>query len=163
MRLACRELLFELKGALEVRNSVEGLRLATLDDLHLVAPVHAAMAEAESGINPLETDREIFLARCRRRISKNRVWVVVKDDELVFKADIQAETPELIYLEGIYVCPSERGTGLGRRCLTELCTDLLTKNRSICVLVNEENEPAQAFYRMCGFRCVSRYDTIFLK
>ncbi len=163
MRLACRELLFELEGALETRGSVEGLRMATLDDLHLIAPVHAAMAEAESGINPLETDREGFLARCRRRISQNRVWVVVKNDELVFKTDVQAETSELIYLEGVYVCPSERGTGLGRRCLTELCTDLLTRTRSICVLVNEENEQAQAFYRMCGFRCVSRYDTIFLK
>jgi len=163
MRLACRELLFELKGALETRGSVEGLRLATLDDLHLIAPVHAAMAEAESGINPLETDREGFLARCSRRINKNRVWVVVKDNELLFKTDVQAETPELIYLEGVYVCPSERGTGLGRRCLTELTAELLTRTRSICVLVNEENEKAQAFYRMCGFRCVSRYDTIFLK
>jgi len=163
MRVACRELLFELAEALESRGNVEGLRLATLDDLRLVAPVHAAMAEEESGVNPLETDREGFLARCRRRISQKRVWVVVKDDKLVFKADVQAETPELIYLEGIYVCPSERGTGLGRRCLTKLCADLLTHTRSICVLVNEENEKAQAFYRMCGFRCVSRYDTIFLK
>jgi GNAT superfamily N-acetyltransferase len=163
MRLACRELLFELTEALESRKSVEGLRLATLDDLHLVAPVHAAMAEEESGVNPLETDREGFLARCARRIGKNRVWVVVKDDELVFKADVQAETSELIYLEGVYVCPSMRGTGLGRRCLTKLSADLLRHAHSICVLANEENEQAQAFYRMCGFRCVSRYDTIFLK
>ena len=163
MRLACRELLFELSANLDERGSVEGLRPATLDDLHLIAPVHAAMAEAESGINPLEIDREGFLARCSRRISQNRIWVVVKENELIFKTDIQAETPELIYLEGIYVCPSERGTGLGRRCLTGLCTDLLTRTRSICVLVNEENEKAQAFYRMCGFRCVSHYDTIFLK
>lgn len=163
MRLVCRELLFELTQALESRSRVEGLRLATLDDLHLVAPVHAAMAEEESGVNPLVADREGFLARCRRRIEKKRVWVVVKDDELVFKADIQADTPELIYLEGVYVCPSERGTGFGRRCLTALTADLLTRTHSICVLVNEENEKAQAFYRLCGFRRVSCYDTIFLK
>lgn len=163
MRRVCRELLFELKNGIEVTGKAEGLRLATLDDLDLVAPVHAAMAEAESGVNPLEKDREGFLSRCRRRIGKNRVWVVVKDDELVFKADIQAETPELIYLEGVYVCPSERGSGLGRRCLAQLTADLLTRTLSICVLVNEENEKAQAFYRMCGFRCVSHYDTIFLK
>ncbi len=163
MRRVCRELLFELKNGIEAAGKAEGLRLATLDDLDLIAPVHAAMAEAESGINPLEKDREGFLSRCRRRIGKNRVWVVVKDDELVFKADIQAETSELIYLEGVYVCPSERGSGLGRRCLAQLTADLLTRTLSICVLVNEENEKAQAFYRMCGFRCVSQYDTIFLK
>ncbi len=163
MRIACRELLFEMKNALERHGNVEGLRPATLDDLHLVAPAHAAMAEEESGINPLETDREGFLARCSRRINQNRVWVVVKDDELLFKADIQAETPELIYLEGVYVSPSERGSGFGRRCFTKLCSLLLDRTHSICVLANEENEKAHAFYRMCGFRCVSQYDTIFLR
>ncbi|HLM61206.1 MAG TPA: GNAT family N-acetyltransferase [Pyrinomonadaceae bacterium] len=163
MRIVCRELLFELSRTLEKTGNIEDMRLATLDDLHLIAPVHAAMAEEESGINPLEADREGFLARCSRRINQNRVWVVVKNDELLFKADIQAETPELIYLEGVYVCPTKRGSGFGRRCLSDLCADLLTRTQSICALVNEENEKGHAFYRMCGFRCVSHYDTIFLK
>ncbi len=163
MRLACRELLFELKNPLEVRNEAEGLRLATLDDLHLIAPVHAAMAEAESGINPLEKDREGFLARCARRINKNRVWVFIENDQLIFKADVQAETPEIIYLEGVYANPAARGTGLARRCLTQLCQTLLSRSRSICVLANEDNERAHAFYRLCGFKRLSNYDTIFLQ
>src|SRR5687767_588054 len=66
MRLACRELLFELSRKLELSSEVEGLRLATQEDLHLIAPVHAAMAEAEGGINPLKVDREGFLSRCSR-------------------------------------------------------------------------------------------------
>lgn len=163
MRLACRELLFELKTSLEIRNEVKGLRLATLDDLDLIAPVHAAMAEAESGVNPLEKDREGFLQRCARRINKNRVWVLVEDGRLIFKADVQAESSEIIYLEGVYVNPLFRGTGLARRCFTQLCKMLLTKTRSICVLANEENEKAHTFYRMCGFKRISFYDTIFLQ
>jgi predicted GNAT family acetyltransferase len=163
MRLACRELLFELKNAVELRSEVKGLRLATLDDLHLVVPVHAELAEAESGTNPMEKDRKGFLKRCARRITMNRVFVVVENDRLIFKADIQAETPELIYLEGVYVSPDKRGSGLARRCLTRLSSDLLTRTRSICVLVNEENEKAHAFYRMCGFKRISNYDTIFLQ
>jgi predicted GNAT family acetyltransferase len=163
MRLVCRELLFELKNAPEMLSQVEGLRLATIEDLDLIAPVHAAMAEAESGINPLERDREGFLKRCARRIEKNRVWVLIKDNRLIFKADIQAETPEVIYLEGVYVNPLERGTGLGRRCFTQLCRTLLDRTRSVCVIVNEENENAHAFYRLCGFKRISCYDTIFLQ
>lgn len=163
IRFACRELLFELDNALESRAAVSDMRLATLDDLHLIAPVHAAMAEEESGINPLQMDRDGFLSRCRRRITQSRVWVVVKDEQLIFKADIQAQTPEMIYLEGVYVAPIERGSGLGRNCFSTLCSELLTRTRAICCLVNEENERAQAFYRMCGFRCVSHYDTIFIK
>ncbi len=162
MRFACRELLLELKKPLEIRGDNENMRLATTDDLDLIAPVQAAMAEAESGINPLETDRAAFLKRCARRIEKDRVWVVVKDDRLVFKADVQSETPEMIYLEGIYTSPEVRGTGIGRRCLSKLTSGLLKRAHSICVLVNEGNERALAFYRMCGFRCVSQYDTIFL-
>jgi len=163
MRHACRELLFELKNTVEFPGKVEGLRLATLDDLHLVAPVHAAMAEAESGINPLEKDREGFLARCARRINKNRVWVFIENDQLIFKADVQAETPEIIYLEGVYANPAARGTGLARRCLMQLCQTLLSRSRSICVLANEDNERAHAFYRLCGFKRLSNYDTIFLQ
>jgi predicted GNAT family acetyltransferase len=163
MRRACRELLFESKNAPEIPGQVEGLRFATLEDLDLIAPVHAAMAEAESGINPLERDREGFLKRCARRIEKNRVWVVVKDNRLIFKADIQAETPEVIYLEGVYVNSIERGTGFGRRCFTQLCQTLLTRTRSVCVIANEENEKAHAFYRLCGFKRISCYDTIFLQ
>jgi predicted GNAT family acetyltransferase len=163
MRRACRELLFELKRPLETTKQVEGLRLATTDDLHLIAPVHAAMAEAESGINPLEKDREGFLNRCARRINKKRVWVVVENNQLLFKADVQADTSEVIYLEGVWVNPQARGTGLGRCCLTELSQILLKRTHSICVLANADNEKAHIFYRMCGFKRVSNYDTIFLK
>jgi predicted GNAT family acetyltransferase len=165
MRRACRELLFELRHPMDVSHEVEGLRLATPDELDLIAPVHAGLAEAESGINPLEKDAEGFRARCLRRIEQGRVWVLVSEDgRLLFKADVQASTPEVIYLEGIYVHPAERGAGLGRRCMTQLNNELLLLHtRRVCLLANEENERAHSFYRMCGFKLRGVYDTIFLR
>jgi predicted GNAT family acetyltransferase len=163
MRLACREALFELRQSMQVREEVEGLRRATIDDLDQIAPVQAAMAEMESGINPMEVDPEGFRARCSRRIEMGRVWVVVEDGKLIFKADVQADTPDVVYLEGVWVSPSERGKGIGRKCLRQLCRDLLTRTSSVCVLVNEENERAHTFYRMCNFKKKSVYDTIFLQ
>jgi predicted GNAT family acetyltransferase len=163
MRRACRELLFELSFPVEVSREAEGLRLASAADLDLVAPVHAGLAEAESGVNPLDVDPEGFRARCLRRIKQGRVWVLVgADGRLLFKADVQADTPEVIYLEGVYVHPAERGVGLGRRCLTQLCRELLLRTRRVCLLANEENERAHSFYRACGFRLRGVYDTIFL-
>ena len=162
MRLAARELLFVLRRPVETRGEAARLRRATAEDLDLIAPVHAAMAEEESGVNPLDVDPEGFRARCLRRISRGRVWVVVEGGRLLFKADVQADTPEVVYLEGVWVAPGERGAGLGRRCLTELCRELLVRSRSVCVLVNEENERAHSFYRSCGFRLRGVYDTIFL-
>lgn len=163
MRLVCRELLFVLRHAMQVREEVEGLRRATLDDLDQVAPAQAAMAEYESGINPLEADPEGFRARCARRIEMGRVWVLEEDGRLIFKADIQSDTPDAIYLEGVWVNPTDRGNGIGRKCLRQLCQDLLVRTKSICVLVNEENGRAHTFYRMCNFKMRGIYDSLFLR
>lgn len=164
MRLACREMLFELSGRVpEVRDEVKGLRLATVEDLDLIVPVHAELAESESGVNPLAVDPDGFRRRCRRRIENGRVWVLTDNNRLIFKADVQADTPDVIYLEGVYVNPAERGRGIGRRCVTQLSRNLLTRTKSICVLVNEANEKAHVFYRLCGYKLRGVYDTIFLQ
>ncbi len=163
MRLACRELLFELRHAMQVREEVEGLRRATLDDLDLVAPAHAAMAEFESGINPLQVDPDGFRSRCARRIEMGRTWVLVEDGRLIFKADVMADTPDVIYLEGVWVSPQDRGRGVGRKCMRQLCRDLLTRTKSVCALVNDELERAHTFYRMCNFKVRAVYDSIFLQ
>src|SRR4051812_4340510 len=52
VRLACRELLFELRRPVEVVGEVQGLRPATPEDLDLIAPVQAHLVELESRINP---------------------------------------------------------------------------------------------------------------
>jgi len=169
MRRACREVLFELRrpalGGLSRLMSAPhaGLRRATPGEVDLIAPVRAALAEAESGVNPLARDPEGFIGRCLRRVRRGRTWVVVEDDRLVFKADVQAETPEVAYLEGVYVGPAERGTPRGREHLTQLCRRLLAGSRAVCLLANEENERAQRFYRACGFRARAVYDTIYLR
>jgi predicted GNAT family acetyltransferase len=163
IRLICQELLFELRSQVQVRERVEGLRLATLADLELIAPVHAAMAEAESGVNPLSKDPAGFLQRCARRIEKGRVFVLVEDDQLIFKADIQADTPDVVYLEGIYVNPAKRGQGIGRRCLSQLTQSLLSRSKSVCLLVNENNEKAHAFYRLSNFKLRGYYYTTFMQ
>jgi ribosomal protein S18 acetylase RimI-like enzyme len=162
MRLACRELLFELRQPVGVAGEVEGLRLATAEDLDLIAPVQAYLVELESRINPLDSDPEGFRARCLRRIEMGRTWVIVEGGRLLFKAEVQADTPDVIYLEGVYVNPSVRGTGAGRKYMAELCRLMFARTRTVCLLVNEENERAHRFYRSCGFRLRSVYDTIFL-
>jgi predicted GNAT family acetyltransferase len=163
MRLACRELLFELRWPVEARQVVSGLRLATLDDLDLIIPVQAAMAEEESGVNPLEKDPEGFRTRCARRIEQGRIWVCVENGRLIFKTDVMADTPEVIYLEGIYVNPEERSKGYGLRCLSQLSLTLLRRTETLSILVNEQNVAAQALYKRAGFKFTSTYDTIFLQ
>jgi predicted GNAT family acetyltransferase len=162
-RLLCRESLFEQRWPVEVREAVRGLRRATLDDLELVMPVQARMAFEESGVNPMEVDPTGFRLRCARRIEQGRVWVWVENGRLIFKADIISETPQVSYLEGVYVTPEERGKGYGLRCVSQLGRTLLARTESICLLVNEKNRETQDFYRKAGYKLRSCYDTIFLQ
>jgi len=161
LRLACRETLFSQSWPVEMREPVN-LRRATLADLEQVMPVHAAMAFEECGVNPLEKDPEGFRRRTSRRIEQGRVWVLVVDGRLIFKADVISETPEATYVEGVYVNPEERGKGYGLRCMSQLGRTLLQGTRAICLLVNERNQGAHGFYRKAGYKMRGHYDTIYL-
>jgi uncharacterized protein len=161
-RSACREWLFELSWPVEARERVEGLRPATADELELVMPVQAELAYAESGVNPLDVDPLGFRERCLRRIEQGRTWVVVENGFLVFKADVISKTPEVNYLEGIWLREDCRNKNLGTRFMSELMRRLLENTKSICLLVNETNEWALGFYRKCGFHFRATYETIFL-
>jgi predicted GNAT family acetyltransferase len=162
-RLFCRELLFEQRWPVEACEPVPDLRRATLDDLMLVMPVHAAMAYEESGVNPLDTDLAGFRMRCARRIEHGRVWVLVEDGNLVFKADVASETPECTYVEGVYVEPASRKRGHGLRCLSHLGRKLLAGSESVCALVNEQNLVAQSLFLRAGYKLRGYYETIFLE
>src|SRR3712207_6658684 len=130
MRLACRELMFEL-GRDDAADACVGPapaslpRRATHEDLPLVMPVQARMVEDESGVNPLASDPEGFRRRCERRVGLGRTWVLTRGGRLVFKAEIVAETEPVVYLEGIHVAPGERGRGEGLRCLSWLAGEIL--------------------------------------
>lgn len=163
IRLACRELLFELRWPIEVHQEVSGLRPATFGDLDLIMPVHAQLALAETGVNPLEKDPQGFRQRCARRIEQGRTWVWVEGGELRFKADVVSKTPEVNYLEGVWVNPNLRGQHLGLRCMSQLAHNLLSQTESLCLLVDETNTVAQLFYKRAGYKLRGIYDTIFLK
>ena len=161
-RLACRELLLELQIPGCSEQSAAGLRKATENELEAVMEIQAQLAFEESGVNPIETDPQGFRRRCLRRIRQGRTWVLFQNDHLVFKADVISETREVVYIEGIWVADHKRNDGLGTRCMSELSAKLLTSAKSLCLLTNELNTGALAFYRSCGFLFRATYETIFL-
>lgn len=161
-RRICRELLLEQVKAPE-GPEVAGLRQATLDDLESVVRVNSAMAKAESGSDPLQRDPEGFRYRTARRIALGRNWIWTENGKMRFKADIIADTPEVIYLEGIYVEPGERSKGYGSAALSQLGRLLLQRTGSICLTVNVRKNKTKSFYNRSGFVVRSYYDTIYLQ
>ena len=161
-RMVCYELLFQQRMRASVE-TVPCLRPARPEELELVVPVHAQTAFDESGVNPLDVDPSGFRERCARRIRQGRVWVAIEGGRLKFKADIVSDTPNVVYLEGVYASTEHRGNGYGARCMTQLTNHLLERTKQVCLLVNEKNPAAQASYRKAGFKFREYYDTLFLQ
>lgn len=160
-RLTCRELLFQNGTPPRLSGPTPELRLATAHDLAEIGQINAEMIFAECNVNPLKKDPDGFLTRLLRRINHQRIWVWKRDNRIVFKTDVFAETPEMTYLEGVYVDPSERSRGVGQSCLTHLTHELLKRSNSICLLLNEEKPGLQRFYQSAGFTNTGTYETIY--
>ena len=161
-RRACRELLFEQQAVPDIKGDTPELRPATRADLDQVIKINAEMIVSECGVDPLEKDGDGFRERVARRIDQGRVWIWSEGGQLIFKADIFAETPQMIYLEGINVHGSQRGNGYGTRCLAQLGRILLQRSQSIGLLMNERKELLEDFYKKAGYEFRGVYDTIYL-
>ena len=142
---------------------VSGLRPARMADLEAVMLVQAGMAFEKCGVDPMETDLPGFRRRCARRIELGRTWVLRDEQQLIFKVDVMAHTPEAMYLEGVWVSPQERGKDYGLRCLTQVGRNLLRRTGSICVLVNENDLRAHGLYRRAGFKLRGAFQLVYLQ
>jgi uncharacterized protein len=145
-----------------VRRSDREVRKATAAELMPVAEAQAEVAFMESGVDPMQKDREGFLKRVLRRIEQGRVFVVFEGDELVFKADIIAEANDVAYLEGVYVNPRHRGEGVGSVCMSELAVGLLDRVSNVCLLSNVDFESAHRTFYRAGFAATDECTTLFV-
>ncbi len=161
-RLTCVERLFEVNFPFMVPKCEKQVRPATADELLAVAEAQAEVAFMECGVDPMVKDREGFLKRVARRIEQGRVFVVFEGDKLVFKADIIAETADVIYLEGVYAGQEFRGNGIGSSCLAALSLNLLDRVENICLLSNVEFANAYQSFAKAGYKATDECTTLFV-
>lgn len=162
LRLARREDLFVKEKSEANVKQVSGLRLATLDQLDQLKHINAEFIRIECGMDPLQRDPVGFANRMATRIEKNRIWVMENKGELIFKADVFAQTPQAAYVEGVFVHPQYRRRGIGLSCLRDLSQRLLQQSGSLCLFINEQESELERFYSAAGYKRRSIYDTIYL-
>ncbi len=161
-QLLCNEWLYEYRKARRPWQPVTAFRAGTIADLDLIVKAHAELVEEETQVNPLDTDPEGFRDRCAARVKQGKVWVYIKDGELIFKADVATETPSSVYIEGLWVNPNQRRQGYGKRCLEQLRQLLCPNDGVLCGFVNETNQAANNFYKQVGCSFLSSYQKIYL-
>lgn len=161
-RKRCVEIAFETRFPFTVPKCSHEIRIARPSDIDEISRAQAELAFIESGTNPLALDAEGFRKRVMRRIEMGRIYVVVEDGKMIFKADLMAVTSEAAYVEGVYVTPTERGRGTGSACLSMVCLDLLRSSSTVHLLSNSELTNAHGCYARAGFRQSGRYTTLFV-
>jgi uncharacterized protein len=136
------------------------LRRATLDDLELLVPACAAAHREEIGIDPLRRDPDGFRWRTRAQIEEGRSWIWVDGGVIRFKAEASAWTPSAVQLQQVWVDPSARNRGDGRRGLRDLCRLLLDRVPAVCLFVRPENARAIRVYEAIGMRQAFDYRSL---
>ena len=163
--VACAEVerywLFNYGSACESRNLLPGLRLATPDDLELVAWAHNQCGIEETGADGLALDPEGFTARCADRIARRRTWVWIEQGKFILKIDVITATREMAYLESLWIAPEQRHKGYGLRLLQQISEKLREQSASICLLAQETNTAAHALYQKAGYEVIDYYQAVF--
>jgi uncharacterized protein len=137
-----------------------GLRRATAADLERLLPACAAAHELELGIDPLERDPESFRWRTLAQIEEGRSWVWLDDDQVLFKAECSAWTPQAAQVSQVWTDPEVRGRGYARRGMLDLCRLLLRSTPTVTLFVRSDNAPAIALYDAIGMRRVLEYRSV---
>ena len=139
------------------------LRSATLHDLEVLIRTSAAAFLEEVGIDAYARDPALFEWRTRTQIEEGRSWLWEEEGTILFKAEASAWTDRTVQLQQVWVDPSVRGNGYGKRGLADLCRLLLARTPSVCLFVRPENAPAIALYDSIRMRRVGMYRSLIFE
>ncbi|XAS69818.1 GNAT family N-acetyltransferase [Micrococcaceae bacterium Sec5.7] len=137
------------------------LGLGHYADFDLILPACAAMFEEEVGYSPFLGGKEFYSRRVAGLIRQGHSLVHLNaDDEVVFKAELGAVTPQVTQVQGVWMNPSYRGLGLSAGYMAAV-VELAQKIAPITSLyVNDYNSRARAAYERVGFREVGTFATV---
>lgn len=125
------------------------VRKATVDDLDGLVRLYADAAD---------------MARTRpgveRPLHDRRVWLALKEGEVVSAALTNAETKELGMIGGVFTLPAWRGKGLSQAVCSGLCAELMATGRQ--PLLYWHNPAAGHVYVKLGFRPIGMWRSVRL-
>jgi predicted GNAT family acetyltransferase len=157
-----RQVLLDLR-ARELRYFSEPLlQLAEPEDLNDLFQMSVAMHEEETGLPLHPSERDVFRRNVAARIDSGHTWCLRDSftDRMMFKASLASLSPEVAQVEGVFVSPSFRGSGVARRALSEMLRRVLYTVDRVTLYADEKNMPALKLYRRLGFRDAGPWITI---
>lgn len=139
------------------------LRRANLDELEPVAQAQAEMFLEATGTDPRVADPEGFTRRVAERIERQRSWIKLEAEAVLFKTELQCVTPEAVYLEGVWTREDQREKGVAKSCLNELVHRMLKQHQMLCLVVEHDEEAARKLYEQVGFQYAEEYQARYIE
>ena len=156
-----RQQLLALTGDLAPCSVEPAVRPMTTADFDLYLPAAVAMYREELEADPLAiASGGPFRTRVARSLARGRSWGIIRDDRVVFKADVAAESHRVAQIQGIWVDPSYRGRGLGSGGTAAVLSALRSRGLIPTLVVNEDNDSALRMYRRLGMSPAADYATV---
>ncbi len=138
------------------------VRLARPAELDSYFPAAVSMFTEEIGVDPTQGDGgSSYRARVAELIQQGRAFVKFDGDEVVFKAEVGSLSASAALIQGVWVAPHRRGTGLAGPAMAAVVTAIRDgMGRVPCLYVNDFNLAARAAYARVGFRGVATYSSV---
>lgn len=138
------------------------VRPAVPADLDALLPACIHMFTEEVGVSPVASGNEYaYRARIEQLIDTGRAFVRMVDGRVEFKAEVGAATSSACQLQGVWVEPSLRGTGLAEPGLAAVVAwARRTIAPVVSLYVNDYNTPARKAYAAVGFEEQDSFATV---
>lgn len=141
-----------------------GVRRVRPDELDRYLSAAIAMFIEEVGVDPRAGDGgRGYRRRIASLIESGRAWARFEDGEVVFKAEVGAMSRRTGQIQGVWVRPDRRGTGIGTAGTAAVANAVVASGRTASLYVNDYNQIARRAYGRVGFRQIATFATILLE
>ncbi|MYS94344.1 MULTISPECIES: GNAT family N-acetyltransferase [Streptomyces] len=139
------------------------VRRVRKDEMEKIMPACVAMFTEEVGVSPLAGDGGLlYQARVAELVGSGRAFARFDaDGKVVFKAEIGAATDRACQIQGVWVAPEYRGTGLAAPGMAAVLRYALADVAPVVSLyVNDFNTAARRTYQRVGFQEVGAFMSV---
>ena len=139
-----------------------GVRHVRPDELDIVLPACIAMHTEEIGVPPDVGDgRALYRARVADLIKAGRCFARIEGGRVLFKAEVGAATAAACQVQGVWVAPELRGSGLGTAGTAAVVVAARARHAPVVSLyVNAYNTVARKAYARVGFEQMGTFASI---
>jgi len=140
------------------------VRPVTIEEVDTLYPACVAMFTEEVGVHPESVGTaQGYRARVTQLVSMGWSWAIIEDGTVLFKTEVGAATDVGCQLQGVWVHPDLRGTGIAAPALASVIRQVRRAVApAVTLYVNDHNLAARRAYERVGFRQVETFASILL-